>query len=150
MVLMYPMTDYLGKQNDTPYYSKKNYGKKYLLTTKHLYEAQKHYMRDDNDKDNPYIFPMTAKEVSGFPPTMILTSEFDPLRDEGEAFAEKLKQDGVPVKLVRCEGMIHAFMERTELDIVKEAYRLVSDFLLTQPEKIEEDGIDTWKKILTY
>jgi acetyl esterase len=59
---------------------------------------------------NPYASPLKASDLSGLPPTLLMTTEFDPLRDEGDAFAEKLARHGVSVTHRRYDGMIHGFL----------------------------------------
>jgi acetyl esterase len=68
-----------------------------------------HYVPNPNDADNPLVAPLRAPELSGLPPAFIATAEFDPLRDDGELYAERLAQAGVPVLLKRYDGMIHGF-----------------------------------------
>ncbi len=66
------------------------------------------YVSSEADASNPYVAPMAADDLSGLPSAFVLTCEFDPLRDEGEAYAERLREAGVPTSLSRYDGQIHA------------------------------------------
>jgi acetyl esterase len=69
----------------------------------------RHYLAHPEDGSSPMASPLRAKSVARLPPATILTAEFDPLRDEGEAYAKRLAEAGVPTTLRRYEGMIHGF-----------------------------------------
>ena len=66
------------------------------------------YVSSEADATNPYVAPMAADDLSGLASAFVLTCEYDPLRDEGEAYAERLREAGVPTVLSRYDGQIHA------------------------------------------
>jgi acetyl esterase len=65
---------------------------------------------EEEDKGNPLLAPILYNNFSGLPPALVITAEYDPLRDEGELYAKKLEEAGVKVELVRYDGTIHGFM----------------------------------------
>jgi len=83
-------------------------GEGYLLTKDSMVWFVNHYVGGNDPKD-PQISPYYADDISGVAPAQVLTAEFDPLRDEGEAYAERLKDAGVAVDVKRYDGMIHGF-----------------------------------------
>ncbi len=69
----------------------------------------RHYLGDRDPGTDPRVSPILAEDVSGLPPTFVATAGHDVLRDEGEAYAARLAEAGVPVEARRYEGMIHGF-----------------------------------------
>lgn len=106
-VLFYPVTD---SDFDTPSYQQ--FAKKYFLTRKAMKWFWNHYLPDKNSRKEPTASPLRASidQLKKLPPALIITSEFDVLRDEGEAYAHKLMQAGVEVTAVRYLGIIHDFV----------------------------------------
>jgi acetyl esterase len=74
-----------------------------------------HYIPDGIDDDEPRASMMRAADVSGLPPAYVATAGFDPLRDEGEVYAERMREAGVQVVLQRHPGMIHGFANLTPI-----------------------------------
>ena len=107
-VLIYPITDYNFNTG-----SYRNNGEGYMLSRDMMKWFWGHYLEDELMADEPYVSPLRANDLSGLPQALILTAEYDPLRDEGEAYAQRLKEAGVEVKLTRYDGMIHGFMRMT-------------------------------------
>ena len=124
-VLVYPVTNH---DFDTPSYVKCAEG--YILTRDKMKWFWNHYLEDDDEPDHPYISPLKADNLVGLPPALVLTAEYDPLCDEGEAYAGKLEIYGVPVTLSRYEGMIHGFFRMTaRVDGARQALAEVSQAL---------------------
>ncbi len=69
----------------------------------------KYYLDENADKNHKYLAPLQAGDLSGLPPAIVITAEFDPLRDEGEQYAQKLADAGVSVKFQRFNGVTHEF-----------------------------------------
>lgn len=82
----------------------------YFLTRDDIVWFWGHYLRSPADRKDPRIAPALAKSLKGLPPAFILTAEFDPLRDEGEAYGAKLRAAGVDATVKRYDGMIHGFV----------------------------------------
>ncbi len=106
-VLFYAATD--GAHLDTPSY--KEFGDQSLGLPKSDVEwFLKQYTPDPKDRLNPLVSPLLADDLRGLPPALVVTAEFDVLRDEGEAYARRMQEAGVKVKLMRCNGMVHGFL----------------------------------------
>ena len=112
-LLVYPATDMrMGQQ------SHKDNAQGYLLTADSMKWFIGHYLQgDEKKKHDPLYSPLLSDDATlkKSPPTLVITAEFDPLRDEGEEYAAKLASVGVPTSLVRFNGQIHAFFGMSEL-----------------------------------
>jgi acetyl esterase len=118
-LLIYPVTDYLP---DLPSY-RENDG--YLLTRAGMAWFWRLYLGEAGDPTHPDAVPMRAADLRGLPPALVVTAEFDPLRDEGEAYAMRLREAGVRVDLLRYPGMIHGFLSLA--GILEQARRAMAD-----------------------
>lgn len=106
-VLLIPATD---ASVDTASYHEFATGR--FLSREFMKYGWDRYATDEKARNNPYVSPLrAAKELlAGLPPALVITAENDPLRDEGEAYARKLKEAGVEVNAVRFNGTIHDFV----------------------------------------
>jgi len=82
----------------------------YLLTRRAMVWFWGHYLASPADGEHPYAAPLRAQHAVGLPPATLITCEFDPLRDEAVAYAEKLRAANVPVTVLHQRGMIHGFL----------------------------------------
>lgn len=80
----------------------------YIVTAAALKQGYDYYLPPEVDRAQPYVSPLLADDLSGLPPATILTCEFDPLRDDGENYARRLRAAGVRAELIRADGHIHA------------------------------------------
>ncbi|OLC28542.1 MAG: lipase [Armatimonadetes bacterium 13_1_40CM_64_14] len=104
-LLIVPVTDH---NFETTSYRENADG--YGLTADAMRWYWSHYLHTAADGAQPYASPIRAASLRGLPPAVVVTAEFDPLRDEGEAYAARLRADGVPVVSKRYNGMVHQFL----------------------------------------
>jgi acetyl esterase len=125
-LLFYPVTDCAL---DTP--SQKEFAADgYVLSRADMGWFWNHYLDSDTEKTNPYASPLRAKNLAGLPPALVLTASHDPLRDEGERFAQRLISAGVKVTCTRYEGVTHGFISFADaVDKGKEGQRQAADAL---------------------
>src|SRR5438445_731203 len=104
-LLVYPVTD--APSANTASYRENAEG--YFLTAKMMHWFWNHYCGKNPDLSDPYLCPLRAKDLKRLPPALVVTAEFDPLRDEGEAYAARLREAGSQAHVKRYAGMIHGF-----------------------------------------
>lgn len=109
-LLFFPVTDASAKTR-----SYQLFGDGYFLTEAQMDWYIGHYLPNIADRLDPRASPLLAKDLTGLPPAYIAVAGFDPLRDEGEAYAQRLHDAGVPAALHRHTGLIHAFVNTTGL-----------------------------------
>jgi acetyl esterase len=106
-------------------------GEGYLLTKKAMTDYAGYYVPDPAQRRHPYASPLFADDLSGLPPAVVLTMEHDPLRDEGEAYADRLRAAGVPVTHRRFDGQFHGSVAMATLvpDVAAEHTAMIVDAL---------------------
>jgi acetyl esterase len=108
-LLIYPATDFEAR---TPSLQENATG--YGLSLDDMRWFASHYLNSAEERKHPLASPMQAEDLSGLPPALVITAEYDPLRDEGELYGARLREAGVPVTVSRYDGMIHGFLSAPE------------------------------------
>ena len=104
-MLIYPVTDVAMDTKSQSEFMADGY----VLSKADMEWFWGHYLANSKDGENPYASPLRAKDLKNLPPAHLITASHDPLRDEGETYAEKLKQAGNKVKVKRYHGVVHGF-----------------------------------------
>ena len=120
-LLFYPVADC---NRDTASY--RDNGDGYFLTADVMEHFQRLYLGDGGDPTDWRVSPLRATDLAGLPPAHVITAEFDPLRDEGEAFAARLVEAGGTATVARYDGQIHAFAANLG-GVMAEGRRAVED-----------------------
>lgn len=129
LVLFYPATYWDHAEESSPFPSIREMGKDYGLTSKKIQEYMELYLPDLAMRKRPEVAPLLASDLSGLPATLVLTAEFDPLRDEGEALGRAMALAGNRVITRRMLGAPHGYLTYPDVTgAVTESLRLVKNF----------------------
>lgn len=135
-IMLYPIT-YWDHSPSSPFESLTTYGYDYGLTIKKITEYMEMYVPDEETRKSPFVAPLMAKDLTEQPDTLVITSEYDPLRDEGEAYGEALKAAGNRVEIHRLLNSVHGFIAYPPyLEPLETTYKMINDFL---DDRAEED-----------
>lgn len=108
-LMMFPSTDF---RLSTP--SMEELGEGYNVTKQQMIWIRNNYLPNQAEWTNPLASPLLVPDLSSLPPALIIYAEYDPLRDDAEAYATRLKEAGVSVSASRYDGMIHDFPDLFE------------------------------------
>lgn len=141
-ILIYPAT-YNDHTENSPYTSVKTNGKDYVLTSERIEEYMDLYRSSDDDLKNPYFAPLLAEDFGNQPKTLIVTAEFDPLRDEGEDYGQKLREAGGDVQVYRMMNAVHGFLSLpSAIPQVRRCHDVIREFLSeSKVENLEEANV---------
>lgn len=126
-ILAVPVTD--SDMNTASYLDPTN---QFMLGRKTMSWFWDHYAPDPESRTQPDASPLRGSDLSGLPPAIVITAEHDVLRDEGEAYAEKLRAAGVPVQSRRFDGQVHGFLMFVDM---LPGYTAAADYLVEQLDR---------------
>ena len=106
------------------------YGEGYNVTRAQMTWIRNNYLPNRTDRGHPLASPLLVPDLSGLPPALIITAEYDPLRDDGEAYGRRLEEAGVQALVSRYDGMIHGFLDLFE-EPGRQAFAEIADALRT-------------------
>ncbi len=128
-ILIYPATNYDHSEN-SPYKSVIENGKHYIMTSKRIQDYLDLYAPNKEDRLSPYIAPILSKNFSNQPDTLIITAEFDPLRDEGEDYGNKLRESGNNTEIHEIPSAIHGFLSSPlASEEIDKSYKIINEFI---------------------
>ena len=150
-MLLYPVT-YNDHDPRTSWFdSVRENGEDYLLTARDVQGYMELYCSSPEDLANPYLAPLLAPDVSNQPRTLVITAEYCPLRDEGEAFAARIDLESGEAACYRVLDAVHGYLlYPSVLNVVKDTYRIMKHFLDGDGLEQEDDpGVAraTWYRL---
>lgn len=122
--LIYPVTDTVTLTE-----SRRLFNKGYGIDQPELDFYERNYLNNLGERNDLRVSPLLADDVSHYPPTLLFTAGFDPLRDEGNAMAEKLQQQGVPVTHRCFDDLIHGFLQMGSVPAARRAIDTIAQSL---------------------
>ena len=145
-ILLYPVTWYDHSER-SPFRSVRENDGDYVLTAKAVDDYLTLYL-DGKNPQNPYVAPLLATDFTNLPDTLVITAEYDVLRDEGEAFSKKVAAAGNKCKYVCIENAVHGFISfpRRHESVVK-CYSIINRFLDSTDQSGEDDNFGWEQKI---
>jgi acetyl esterase len=128
-ILLYPVTNNDHSANSL-FPSVRENGTGYLLTSEKIQNYMDLYIRNEEDRRSPYVAPILAEDLSNQPRTLLITAEYDPLRDEGEAYGKRLREFQNDVRIYRMEEALHGFLALPKKSkAVVKCYEIINQFL---------------------
>ncbi len=138
-MLLYPLL-YDDHSTTSIFDSVRENGEDYLLTREQIEGYVNMYVRRPEDRESPYFAPLLSAELSDQPRTLIMSAEYCPLRDEAEAYAARLQEDGNEVVCVRILDGVHGyFLYPSVLSLVRDTYRVMKAFLDGEDDTVDKD-----------
>lgn len=128
-ILIYPST-YNNHAENSPFPSVRDNGTDYIMTSKRISDYMDLYISKEEDRNSPYVAPLLADNLNNQPQTLIITAEYDPLRDEGEAYGIRLREYGNNVEIQRIKDALHGFISLPKRSTyVTNSYEIMNQFL---------------------
>lgn len=128
-ILIYPVVNNDHTEN-SPFPSVMENGFDYFLTAKRIRDYMDLYCGENSDRSSPYLAPLNAADFKNQPETLIITAQYDPLRDEGEEYGKRLLEAGNRVIIRRIEDVLHGYFSLpVRFTVVKNTYEIINRFL---------------------
>ena len=146
-MLLYPATYNDHDPATSLFESVRENGEDYLLTWRDVVGYMELYVKGPEDFSNPYFAPLLAPDLGRQPRTLVVTAEYCPLRDEGEAYAARLELEGGDVQCYRVLDAVHGYLLYPSVfNIVKDTYRIMKHFL--DGDGLEQEDEAAWLELL--